>query len=281
MNKIFDLHVHVNPDIIPRKYTAHTLAKELNKISSGAVLKSHLYNTVGIANCIREQGYKIYGSLVLNNYTGGLNIDIVKATIKASYKNEPFILYFPTFSHKNWTTNINHNLSGILESSLSLNPISYKGRLKTKVLEIIKLATYYNCPIATGHSNKNEVLLLCEEIEKNKGRLLLTHPCHPLIGFNTYELNSLLKNTNIYMEITLLMLLNGKQTFNNLYKILSTCNTNNICITSDLGQMNNMTVSAGYNWFAEMMKSKSYPMNNIDQLLYKLCWLNPLKFLGI
>lgn len=282
MNNFFDLHVHINPDIIPRKYTSYSLSNELQDTSCGVVLKSHIYNTVGLANCMHEQGYKIYGSLVLNKYTGGLNINTVKSTIKSSYKHEPFILHFPTFSYKYWTINMEKKLSKTSENVIPLEPISYKGHLKKNVIDIIKFACYYNIPLSSGHSNKNEIILLCEEVEKNHGTLLLTHPFHPLIGFNIKELNMILNSSsNIYIEITLLMLLTGKQSLKNLYKVLSTCNNNKICISSDLGQIHNMSISKGYSWFDNELSSYFKNVNYSNVLFNKLCWLNPIKYLGI
>ena len=281
MNKFFDLHVHTTPDIIDRKYTPINLCKELKLSNSGAVLKSHIYNTIGLSASLHEQGYNIYGSLVLNKYTGGVNIDIVKAAIASRYKNEPFILYFPTFSSKKWTFNVQKNSFNIFENHIALETISSHGKLKKSVIEILKIAAYYNCPIATGHSNKNEVLLLCEEVEKIKGRILLTHPYHPLIGFAPIELKNILTSPNIYMEITLLMLLNNKQSFQDCLHLLSICNNNNICLSSDLGQLNNINVSAAYQWFSEQLKNKTNTINNINQLIYKISWLNPIKYLGV
>ncbi len=282
MNSFFDLHVHISPDIVLRKYNLYNINKVLPTTHSGIVLKSHVYNTVKLANHLRKQGYPIYGSLVLNKYIGGLNINTIKTTIKNSYQHEPFILYFPTFSYNYWITNLEKKTTKTFKNNIFLETISYNGHLKKNVIDIIKLASYHNIPIATGHSNKNEVLLLCEEVEKNNGTLLLTHPCHPFIGFTINELNIILNSSsNIYIEITLLMLLNKKQSFENLYKLLSICNNNKICISSDLGQIDNISPSTGYKWFNDNLNNYFNDIQFSKTLFKKLCWLNPMKLLGL
>ena len=48
ITRAIDLHVHIGPEIIPRKYTAQSLADAERGKIAGCVLKNHFYPTAGM-----------------------------------------------------------------------------------------------------------------------------------------------------------------------------------------------------------------------------------------
>mgnify|MGYP001576394035 CR=1 FL=1 len=74
IKQAIDIHFHVGPEIIPRKYTTEELRiKEKDRIY-GLVLKNHFYPTPSLIWKNKANNKPIlFGGIVLNNSVGGLN----------------------------------------------------------------------------------------------------------------------------------------------------------------------------------------------------------------
>jgi len=72
----FDLHIHSAPCLFPRIGDDLDLARHAAEANlSGILLKSHFESTVGRAALVRKvmPAVGVFGGLVLNGFTGGLN----------------------------------------------------------------------------------------------------------------------------------------------------------------------------------------------------------------
>lgn len=90
--KFFDLHTHAAPDLYQRRYTVDSLEKELIESDSFAVFKSHTNSTVPLT----LNSKRIFGSIVLNEFQGGLKLPPVVSQFIISQK--PFIIWMPTLT---------------------------------------------------------------------------------------------------------------------------------------------------------------------------------------
>src|SRR3989344_9618510 len=91
-----DLHVHVGPDIIPRKFDVGGLVSLESRKISAICAKSHFFPILPR----KEEKIEIVGSVTLNRFVGGLNPDIVE--IVASMSKSPIIVWFPTINAENY-----------------------------------------------------------------------------------------------------------------------------------------------------------------------------------
>lgn len=286
INGFFDLHVHIEPDIFKRRYNVKSLGKELTNCCSAAVIKSHLTSTIGIATEARRQGYHIYGSITLNSYVGGINKSVVQSAIAVAENNIPIMIYFPTLTGTSKKSKIVQEKSHKIlnDEKVCAEKVSINGHLKGEVKDIIKLATKYDVPMATGHCSKDEVYLLIDEVEKNNGRLIITHPFIFYANFTIEEIIKILNKTNnVYVEITLLMLKMKYIDFNDIKYLIENVSIDKICISSDFGQVSNTTIKEGYNWFYNQMKSIKIDDKQIkiEKIIDKLCRINPMEFIGV
>lgn len=273
-NNFCDLHIHCNPDIYKRRYDINDISKELKTSNSIGVLKSHFKSTIELVNNSKDHISNIYGSIVLNENICSINYEKIKNIITNNC-NSKFIIHFPTICEHNYK-------SFMLKSSkVSFNhsiQIYKNNSLNEEIIKIIELASKFNIPLTTGHLRKDEILLVIEQVKKYNAKLLLTHPFHKSIGFTEEEINNLINNSNIYIELTILMNIMKQQTMEDVNKIIKTIDINKICLSSDLGQQNNISVTKGYYNYLNTLKTK-FNVNNIT--LKKISYLNPKKFLGI
>lgn len=282
-DSFFDLHVHVSPDLYERRYTALTLANELELCQSVAVIKSHSAVTTGIAKTIRELGFSIYGSITLNAYCGGLSIDVVKSAIAENGENMPMIIYFPTLTGKHGSGKIHQKKSHKIYEMADVDGISISenGCLLDIAKQIIHIAIAYNVPLATGHIEKKDIFLVVEEVRRCGGKIILTHPFHPFIGLSVQEIMTLMQYDGVYFEMTLLMFKLGYMTFAEFDHKVALMNHDRICISSDFGQTSQDSVIEGFEWLKGQMLEIYGNDQKANEKFNQWCLINPMRFMGV
>ena len=100
--RAYDLHVHVSPDLIPRRIDDLTLAGRFEAVGlAGFVLKSHYQVTAERAAVVAGAvpGVDVLGAITLNSAVGGLNALAVEIAARAGAR----FLWMPTFDAANET----------------------------------------------------------------------------------------------------------------------------------------------------------------------------------
>jgi len=102
---ILDLHVHIGPEFLRRRYTIKSLAEEAQREFFGFAAKNHFQPTTAWAAMI-SNNYKIpiIGSITLNKSVGGINPEAVRAALsgfktnpqKSKRESDRFIVWMPT-----------------------------------------------------------------------------------------------------------------------------------------------------------------------------------------
>lgn len=269
--KFFDLHTHASPDLYQRRYTVDSLEKELIESDSFAVFKSHINSTVPLT----LNSKRMFGSIVLNEFQGGLKLPPVVSQFIMSQK--PFIIWMPTLTGYVSPSIKQKKFHSALDFDYPRNQISINEKLKSNVVDILKFAGENDIPVASGHSSKKEVeLLLCEAMKFNV-RLIVTHPFYKLTNFSVEELYRMSKRySNIYFECNILMNLINKGTIKRDIELIDAVGQDRVFIASDLGQTNRMTVSDGYDYYFNKLTSYS----NLSQNIYNdIFYFTPQKIL--
>ena len=141
-----DLHVHIGPEIIPRKFKLPNLIKyEKGKIKAIAV-KNHFFPTVFADNLISSEYPFIIHSVALNLSNGGFNPEVVRASCELA--KAPVIVWFPTIHAKNFLEKSNYEIAPEwvggqnfearkANSIKGLYVLDDKGNLKPEVIEVL------------------------------------------------------------------------------------------------------------------------------------------------
>lgn len=185
----WDMHVHVGPDILPRKYSVDSLVRKEEGKIAGIVTKCHAFSTVSAVKVAEEKktSLELVGSVTLNNYVGGLDPDAVYAS--ASIPTEhPKIIWFPTLHAENhvkkckgdyeipldWTKDPNFipRKKNVVDS---IKVINDKGSLTTETKTVLKMIKKMGCILATGHLWWQETKVLAERALKMGIKVILTH----------------------------------------------------------------------------------------------------------
>src|SRR3989338_1145816 len=101
LQQAIDLHIHIGPEIIPRKFTLSELVDYEKGKLKGIGVKNHFFSTIAMRKPSAQDGSPfVVNSVVLNHYVGGFNPDIIRASAELSEK--PIIVWFPTLHTENF-----------------------------------------------------------------------------------------------------------------------------------------------------------------------------------
>src|SRR3989344_4762179 len=168
VKSFIDLHVHIGPDILPRKFTVSKLIKEQKGKIRGIALKNHLYPTMPLIKSENTDELLLIGSVTLNNYIGGLNSDAIYASAKIS--ELPIIVWFPTINADNFLKQSKYEIppewvgkgfkSRLSKEVKGIKIVNGDGRLTKDTVKVLEAIRENDCILATGHVSWQEAEIL-------------------------------------------------------------------------------------------------------------------------
>lgn len=289
----WDLHVHVGPDILPRKYNVASLAEEEEDKIQGIVVKSHAFPTQPAVSAEegRHRKLKLVGSITLNNFVGGINPDAVIASA-VIHTGLPCIVWLPTIHAQNhydkckgnyeippdWIKDTNF----ITREKKEVTPIKIvdkKGRLVPEAMTVLTTVKKTGCIIATGHLSWEEAAILTEKALKKGIKVILTHATGRDIVM-PLDVQKDLADKGAFVEYCYVFWRDRdnpedyppEETTNNIKEI----GVEQCIITSDTGQLGNPSPSACLKEWVKLLGSHGLREDHFYQMLVE----NPKRILG-
>lgn len=262
--QIIDLHVHVGPELVCRRYDPLSLASELSPLGIGAVIKNHFYPTTPLAALARSQGHRlIFGSVTLNYGVGGLNPEAIRAAISGNkmYVPEiapddaPLVVWMPTI----------HAAAHLAAKPFDLDPawgaaVRYcrpaneivgitvldGDRVRPEAIQILEVIRQENMILATGHLGGEEVWKLAQKASAmGIQRIIVTHPFYPPTNLTIAEQQALAQYPGVYIEHTYAVHLVDGISLDKYVESIGTVGIKHTILTSDLGQVNRPPLAQG------------------------------------
>src|SRR5215212_2986563 len=170
LNGVVDIHVHSDPDSVPRSIDAIDIAKLAKSEGIRAlVLKNHYEATASLAYLVRKEvpGIEIFGGIALNRAVGGVNPAAVDrmTKVKGGWGR---VVWMPTFDAENQVRDSKENRPFV--------SVSKNGALLPEVKEVLAIIAKNKLTLATGHSTPQEDLMLIGGAkEMGVQRIVVTH----------------------------------------------------------------------------------------------------------
>jgi hypothetical protein len=177
----YDLHVHAEPDVVPRARNLKEIAAAASRRSmAGILLKDHCTSTVGRAaalNGLTEGPCRFYSALALNPPVGSLNGTAVEAALRAGVD----VVFFPTYGAAN---HVRIWGAGKPPTAFPLQGGDFKGvtivegegELVEACGPILRMIAAHDAVLATGHISPEESLTLLKQAKAcGVSRMLVTH----------------------------------------------------------------------------------------------------------
>ncbi|MBI3412557.1 MAG: hypothetical protein HY051_00560 [Candidatus Aenigmarchaeota archaeon] len=263
VRNFIDLHVHIGPEIIPRKFTVQKLIEEETGKIAGMALKNHFYPTVPMIKSAGERSPTLIGSVTLNNYIGGLNAGAIESSAKIS--ENPVIVWFPTINARNFLEKTIYEIpkewcGGKFESrpSKSVRGIAVldgNGGLSRAATGVLRVVKENNCILATGHISWQESKKLVEEaVRIGIKKIIVTHPIYQKINMPVSVQKKLARNTGVYIEQCYSMYSIDKISIKSIAGQIKQIGVNKCIIASDVGQIKSPSPSEALEKFAVLLK---------------------------
>jgi hypothetical protein len=194
----FDLHVHSAPCLFPRIADDIEMATEAKRLGMSAIaLKSPFESSVGRAyHTSKQVGFPVYGGLILNQWTGGINPSAVFKTLKLGGR----LIWMPTFDAA-YHAKVYGGTGKYQQRSMRVDSLAKLGISITKDGELIEeakmvveLVKEHDAILGTGHVSGEEIRALVEYGVKIGGaKIVITHPEWPAPGVDIGFLQEMVK----------------------------------------------------------------------------------------
>ena len=280
----YDLHVHSNPSLFERAGSDLYMAMHAAEDGLGGILlKNHFESTVGRAFHVdmAVEGTSVFGGLVLNHFTGGINPVAVEHSIRLGAKQ----IWMPTIDSKAHIDvfgspgGYEYQQSGNKVNRGGISILTDKGKLTEDAKSILLLAKESEIILGTAHLAREEIFALAEFAGKEGfKKLLVTHPY-----FNPPRL-SIPDQVQLVAMGAIIELCGGNlypipgvANLSNYLESIENIDTNSLILSSDAGQPRKSLPAEVLRVFAQCLMDKGITQKQINTMTKK----NPAKLLGL
>ena len=279
-----DLHIHSNPSLFTRVGSDLDIARHAADNNLTAILlKNHFESTVGRAYLADQavEGIRVFGGLVLNHFTGGINPSAVEHAIKLGagqiwMPSVDALGHVQVFGHPG---GYGYQESGTAVKRQGIAIVGTDGRLNENVKTIVQLIKENDVTLGTGHLTRDEIFELGKFCQKEGfDRLLITHPY-----FNPPNLNvedqALLAKMGALIELCggNLYPIPGTAKLSDYLNTISRVDVESLVISSDAGQPRKSMPAEVLRVFTQCLMEKGVTQEQIDIMTKR----NPARLLGL
>lgn len=270
---VVDIHVHSDPDSVPRSIDAIEIAKLAKARGMRALLlKNHYEPTASLAYLVRKEvpGIEIFGGIALNRTVGGINPAAVDRMTKVK-GGWGHVVWMPTFDAENQVRFSKENRPFV--------SVSRNGALLPEVKEVIGLIAKHQLTLATGHSTPEEVLMLIREARaQGVQRIVVTHAMLAPVQMSVAQMREAV-TLGAKLEFVYNALIGSSKMFEigQYAEAIRQVGVDACILSSDLGQAGNPLHPDGLTAFFAGLRSQGFSVAEIETMSKR----NPAKLLGL
>ena len=273
LNGVIDIHVHADPDSVPRSIDAIDLARLAKERGMRAlVLKSHYEPTASLAYVVSKvvPGIALFGGIDLNRSVGGVNPAAIERMVLVKGKLGR-VVWLPTFDAENQVR--------FSKQDRPFVSVSKNGALLPEVKEVIALAAKHGLMLETGHSSAAEGLMIIREAKRaGVKNVVVTHAMLAPVHMTVTQMKEAAA-AGAWLEFVYNALIgpNKEFVFDDYAKAIRAVGVEHCILSSDLGQVGNPLHPDGLATFFAGLKSAGFQSSEIDRMSKD----NPAKALGL
>ncbi len=279
----YDMHIHSEPDVLPRKFNDIVLAEHAIEAGmAGVVLKSHYICTADRASLINQMFPQIraFGGLVLNNSMGGMNPLAVDVAGRLGNK----VVWFPTVDAENEVKNITgENVDGkpqpywmtiaraMREKGIAGDPVKVvvDGAVTHAAIQCMEVIAEYDMILATGHISPEEMLPVVKAARGAKvNRVIITHPEFPATYLDQDQQRALGKY-DVMFERCFTQPYTKKVEWETVYDNIRKIGPNSTILSTDLGQSTAPWVEEGLGMFISNLLDNGFSPSEIETMSHQ------------
>lgn len=274
----YDLHVHVAPDVMPRKIDDVGLAREfLSHGMRGFALKSHYVPTQERAAVVSAivPGIDVLGAITLNHSVGGLNPVALEIAGRGGCK----LVWMPTVDAANETAgrstttkklpfwaNIQRDMEKTGIAPPPITVLDEQGKLTAITSQCLDVIARHDMILATGHLGRTEIFALVRAAKQmGLRKVIVTHAEFPSQNLSPEEQKEL-ADLGAIVEHCFTTMHTGKASWESAFAAIRATGPERTLLSSDLGQPSNPGVSEGFAIFAQKLLNAGFTAAEVHRM---------------
>jgi stage V sporulation protein SpoVS len=286
----FDMHVHIDPDFVPRIIDDIGLARRCLELGlAGFQMKSHYTATAERARTVNTAvpGVRAIGAIVLNQAVGGINALAVEVAAREGART----VWMPTVNSINEMEEIHSFAAGapmpvwmkfevsLREAGVAPEPIAVldgEGRLLPSVHRVIEVAARHQLVLATGHLARAEIFAVVDgALTAGIRDVVVTHPEFPSQNLSLED-QAELADRGALLERCFTTPYTGKVAWEHVFAGVRATGVENNVLSTDLGQVFNPPVEDGLALFADKFLEAGFS----EEEVHTMTVTNPRRLAG-
>ena len=268
-----DIHVHSDPDNVPRSIDGIEVAKLAHaKGMRGIVLKNHYESTAGLAFLARKQtaGVEVFGGIDLNLTVGGMNPVAVEHMTQVA-GGWGRIVWMSTFDAENQVR--------YSKESRPFVSVARNGELLPETKAVISVVAKHGLVLATGHVSPQEALLLLREGRRQGVQhMVVTHALGAPILMDVQQMQEATRlGALIEFVGSTLADAGAAARMERFADAIRKVGPQFCILSSDLGQKGNPLPPDGFGEFLAAMRARGFSEQELDRMSKQ----NPARLLGL
>jgi hypothetical protein len=288
---IIDMHVHVGPEFIRRRYSPASLAEEARREGIGVVMKNHFQPTTAWVSMIREreETVPLVGAVALNLGCGGIDSHGIRSalsgwkteTTDSDPNPERFVVWMPTvcaeahldlFGRRDmdllWGVDEKHTT--YIEKGAGLRIRDSAGKLIDGLGRALETIAEHDLVLASGHLDGGETELLVKTAyQAGVKRIVLTHPLWAASKLPLDVIRRLYQDYGAYSELCFINLaMHGIDdlTIDDYLEVIRAVGPEGLILSSDCGQTFTPTVSDSMREYFALLRKAGVSEDDITQM---------------
>lgn len=261
----YDMHVHIDPDFVPRIIDDIGLARRCLELGiAGFQMKSHYSSTAERARTVNAAvpGVRAIGAIVLNRAVGGMNPLAVEIAAREGART----VWMPTVNSRGEMEEVHSFAPGapmpvwmkfevsLREAGVEAEPVAVldgDGLPLPAVLKVLEVAARHQLVVATGHLAREEIFAVVDAaLAAGIRDVVVTHPEFPSQNLSLEEQAELARRGAL-LERCFTTPYTGKVSWDHVFEGVRATGVENNVLSTDLGQVFNPPVEDGLALFAD------------------------------
>ena len=277
----YDLHVHVAPDVPPRRIDDRALARRFSELGlAGFALKSHYTSTAERAQVVSAlfSDVEVFGTLTLNRAVGGMNALAVEIAAREGAR----IVWMPTVDSPAETAGrtepkegdnvpqwarLQHELRSLGLSVDAVQVTDPDGRLLPETRDVLRAIARHDLILATGHLARADTFGVVDgALEQGVKQIVVTHPEFPCQNFSIDDQRALAER-GCLLERCLSTPLSGKTSWEHVFEGVRAVGVEHSLFSSDCGNPDYPPVEDGLALWADRLLDDGFDEDGVHEMI--------------
>ena len=277
----YDLHVHIAPDVPPRRIDDRALAQRFAELGlAGFALKSHYTSTAERAQVVSalSEDVEVLGTLTLNRAVGGMNALAVEIAAREGAR----IVWMPTVDSPAETAGrtepkegdkvpqwarLQHELRGLGLGVDAVRVTDATGELLPETRQVLQAIARHGLILATGHLARDDTFAVVDAArEEGVERVVVTHPEFPCQNFSIEDQRELAAR-GCLLERCLSTPLSGKTTWEHVFDGVRAVGVERTLFSSDCGNPDYPPVEDGLALWADRLLGAGFDEGEVREMV--------------